>query len=127
MKKSLLPIFGILFTLLSSQAHAIKIEWDKCAGYRNEPRAYKECRAYYGYDKPSEENFKTYMCTQAGSMNVYNLDIKIQADTVKIRPSGNSPWRTPSSKVYVEKGGAVIGHQNNVGEFVIEATCAVAK
>ena len=127
MRQIVLPILGLLITLVSAQSHALTIEWDKCAGYK-EARAYKECRAYYGYtSSSSEKDVKTLTCRDVGSITFYEMDFKKIAGELKVRTSSNSPWKTPSSLIQIESNGALVGHQNSTGDFVLDATCLLKK
>lgn len=127
MRQIVLPILGLLITLVSAQSHALSIEWDKCAGYK-EARAYRECRVYYGYTSSgAEKDVKTLTCRNVGAITFYEMDVKNIGGELKVRSSSNAPWKTPSSLVQIESNGALVGHQDSTGEFVLDATCLLKK
>ena len=127
MRQIVLPILGLLITFLSAQAHAIHIEWDKCAGYK-EARAYKECRVYYGYTSSGEEKgVQTLLCRQVDTINFYQIDVKKFGEVIQVRSAAGYPWRTSHAIIELAENGARIGHAGANGENVLDATCSNKK
>lgn len=124
MKQTKTAIFGLLLTLLSTQAFAISVQIERCGGYKNDPRAYKECRAIYAKEEQAvKEDIKTYLCYKVGSITPVSIQLKGEGLNVQVRKGDLSPWETPDMKIIGNDRRLIIGDLDQKGDYVVEATC----
>ena len=140
MKSILIVVF---VTIISTQALAFSVKFDRCAaygnrgyyydgttndsGYRDDSRAYRECTRYYEEHSFFVEGYRSYTCDDTEFVGSYRLDVAGEPDNVLIRESLAWKWVTPDYKIYEEQGRAILVNKTASGGLDIIATCHLNK